>query len=290
MFKGSIVALVTPMKRDGRIDYTSLDGLLDWHAEAGTAAIVAVGTTGESATLDVPEHLEVIGHCINYLRGRVPVIAGTGANATREAIDLTEGAAALGADACLLVTPYYNRPSQRGLYEHFRTVAEAVAIPQILYNVPSRTAVDLANDTALRLAEIDNIVAIKDATGRLDRGRDLIERAPEGFAVFSGDDGTAAELILAGAAGNISVTANVVPERVAAICERALAGDEAATRAMDAELAELNAALFGEANPMPVKYALASMGKIGEGIRLPLTWPEGSVAAAVDAALAGVGL
>lgn len=290
MIKGSIVALVTPMHLDGSIDWDALDRLLDWHVAAGTAAIVAVGTTGESATLDVAEHLQMIGHCVNRLGGRLPLIAGTGANSTREAIELTRGAAALGADACLLVTPYYNRPSQRGLYEHYRAIAEAVAIAQILYNVPSRCGVDLDNDTALRLARLDNIVAIKDATGRVDRGIDLLRRAPEGFAVYSGDDGSAAELILAGGAGNISVTANVVPERVAAVCAAALAGDAEGARALNAALAGLNAALFVEANPMPVKYALARLGRIGEGIRLPMTWPRDETAAAVDAALADLGL
>ncbi len=274
------------MNSDGSVDWPALDGLLDWHVAAGTAAIGAVGTTGESATLDVPEHLEVVRHCVDYLGGRIPLVAGTGANSTREALELTRGAAEAGADACLLVTPYYNRPSQRGLYEHYRTVAAAVAVPQILYNVPSRTAVDLANDTALALAELDNIVGIKDATGDLDRARDLIARAPQGFAVYSGDDATAAQLILAGGAGNISVTANVLPELVAELCEAALAGDSARVGELEARLAAMNEVLFIEANPMPVKYALARMGRIHEGIRLPLTWPEGPVAERIDAVLA----
>ncbi|MDP5054527.1 MAG: 4-hydroxy-tetrahydrodipicolinate synthase [Congregibacter sp.] len=290
MITGSIVALVTPMHRDGQIDYPALDGLLDWHVAAGTSAIVAVGTTGESATLDVHEHLDLIRHCVNYLAGRIPVIAGTGANSTREAIELTRGAASVGADACLLVTPYYNRPSQRGLYEHFRTVAQAVTIPQILYNVPSRTAVDLSNETTCRLAAIDNIVGIKDATGDVLRGRELLAKVPATFAVYSGDDATAADLILAGAVGNISVTANVVPQRVAALCAAALAGDKQTVREINASLEELNRALFIEANPMPVKYALARMGRMQDGIRLPLTLPEGEAAAVIDAALKSMGL
>lgn len=287
MIRGSLVALVTPMLVDGRIDFAALRSLLDWHVAAGTAAVVAVGTTGESATLDVHEHLEVIGACREHLAGRIPLIAGTGANSTQEAIELTRRAADLDVDACLLVTPYYNRPTQRGLYEHFRTVAEAVRIPQILYNVPSRTAVDLDNATTLRLAEIDNIVGIKDATGDLVRGRELIAAAPPGFAVYTGDDGTAVEFLLAGGDGNISVTANVAPEQVATVCRLALAGDEGAARGANDRLAALNAALFVEANPMPVKYALAALGRIQSGIRLPLTLPEGEAAATIDAALAG---
>ncbi len=286
--RGSIVALVTPMLADGSIDYEALAGLLDWHAASGTAGVVAVGTTGESATLHVEEHLEVIGFCVERLAGRIPLIAGTGANSTQEAIELTGGAARLGADACLLVTPYYNRPTQRGLFEHFRAIAEAVDVAQILYNVPSRTAVDMSNETTLRLAALDRIVGIKDATGDVDRGRRLIQAAPADFAVYSGDDGTAAELILAGASGNISVTANVVPQRVAAVCASALAGDAERTHALNSELAALNEALFVEANPMPVKYALAKLGKIREGIRLPMTWTEGEAAAVVDAALAAL--
>lgn len=290
MIKGSIVALVTPMHSDGSIDYASLEGLLSWHVAAGTAAVVAVGTTGESATLDVDEHLAFITHCVKYLEGRFPVIAGTGANSTREAIELTRGAASVGVDACLLVTPYYNRPSQRGLYAHFRAIAEAVDVPQILYNVPSRTAVDMSNETTLKLASVPNIIGIKDATGDLQRGRELLARAPDDFAVYSGDDGTAARLILAGAAGNISVTANVAPERMSALCRAALAGDEVRVKQLDAELADLTAALFVEANPMPVKYALARMQHMPAGIRLPLTLPEGDSAAGIDAALRAAGL
>jgi len=271
MITGSIVALVTPMHADGSIDWAALERLLDMHVEAGTAGIGAVGTTGESATLDMAEHCQVIEHCVKYIAGRIPVVAGTGSNSTREAIELTEAAAAAGADACLLVTPYYNRPSQQGLFEHFRTVAETVDIPQILYNVPGRTAVDMNNDTVLRLAELDNIVGLKDATGDVARGRDLVSRCGPDFAVYSGDDPTAMELMLAGGSGNISVTANVAPVQVAEMCRLALAGDREKAAAIDDRLAPLNSALFLEANPIPVKWALFHRGLIEPGIRLPLT-------------------
>ena len=271
MITGSIVALVTPMHTDGSVDWEALERLLDMHIAAGTSAIGAVGTTGESATLSHPEHCEVIRHCVDYVAGRIPVVAGTGSNSTWEAIELTRAAADAGADACLLVTPYYNRPTQRGMYEHFKSIAEAVAIPQILYNVPGRTSVDLLNDTTARLAELDNIVGIKDATGNLERGRELIATAPADFAIYSGDDPTALELILSGAHGNISVTANVAPALVAEVCRLGLAGEREAAAAIDARLASLNKALFLEANPIPVKWALAHMGVIGSGLRLPLT-------------------
>jgi len=290
MITGSIVALVTPMHPDGAVDWKALEGLLDWHVEAGTAAIGAVGTTGESATLDHGEHIEVIGHCIRYLRGRCPVIAGTGSNSTREAIDLTRAAADAGADACLLVTPYYNRPSQLGLRKHYEAVADAVQIPQILYNVPSRTAVDLSNETAVQLASHANIVGIKDATGDLPRGRDLLRAVPAGFAVYSGDDATATQYMLDGASGNISVTANILPERVAALCAAAIAGERERAEVLDAELAQINEALFVEANPMPIKYALARIGRIQPGIRLPLTAIDAKSAAVVDRALQELGL
>ncbi len=271
MISGSIVALVTPMDASDGIDWAALERLIELQIEGGTAAIVSVGTTGESATLSVEEHGEVIRRTIAIVGGRVPVIAGTGANSTAEAIALTALARGLGADACLLVTPYYNKPTQEGLYRHFRAVAEAVAIPQILYNVPGRTACDMHNDTVLRLSAVPGIVGIKDATGNLERGRDLIARCPPGFVVYSGDDATAAELMLMGGRGNISVTANVDPARMAALCGAAIAGDAGHTRALDAELAELSRVLFLEANPIPVKWALQQMGLIGPGIRLPLT-------------------
>lgn len=271
MITGSIVALVTPMHPDGSLDWESLERLLDMHIAAGTAGIGAVGTTGESATLSVPEHLEVIRHCVRHVNGRIPVIAGTGANSTREAIELTRVAAANGADACLLVTPYYNRPSQRGLYEHFRAVAEAVEVPQILYNVPGRTAVDMDNDTVVRLAELPNIVGLKDATGDLSRVADLKARCPEDFALYSGDDPTAMELILQGGQGNVSVTANIAPRQLVELCRLALAGDRAGATRINDRLAALNRALFLEANPMPVKWAMQQHGLIEAGIRLPLT-------------------
>lgn len=271
MIAGSMVALVTPMHPGGEIDWPALDRLVSWHIEQGTHAIVAVGTTGESATLDVDEHCAVIRRVIDVAAGRVPVIAGTGANSTREAIELTEAAQGAGADACLLVTPYYNKPTQEGLYLHFKAVAEAVTVPQILYNVPGRTAVDMHNDTVVRLADIPNIIGIKDATGDLTRGRDLIARVAGRLDVFSGDDGTALALMLAGARGNISVTANIMPATMSAACTAALAGDDAQVQALDARMAELHRLLFIESNPIPVKWALKEMGMIAEGIRLPLT-------------------
>jgi 4-hydroxy-tetrahydrodipicolinate synthase len=271
MITGSIVALVTPMHADGNVDWDALKRLLDMHLAAGTAAIGAVGTTGESATLNVSEHCEVIRFCVKHSAGRIPIVAGTGSNSTREAIELTEAAKGAGADACLLVTPYYNRPTQNGLYEHFKAIAEAVAVPQILYNVPGRSAVDMSNDTVVRLAQLDNIIGIKDATGDLARGKDLIERCGEAIAVYSGDDATAMELILAGGRGNISVTANVAPALVAELCGLALAGERAKAEAINRRLGPLNEALFVEPNPIPVKWALHRRGLIGEGIRLPLT-------------------
>lgn len=271
MITGSIVALVTPMHSDGSVDWVSLEGLLDLHLAAGTSAIGAVGTTGESATLSVPEHCELIKRCVSYIAGRIPIVAGTGANSTWEAIKLTEAAAKAGADACLLVTPYYNRPTQLGLFEHFKAIAEAVDVPQILYNVPGRTAVDMHNDTVARLAEFDRIVGIKDATGDLERGYELIANCGEHLAIYSGDDPTAMELMLAGGQGNISVTANVAPALMASLCRHALAGDRAAAEADNSKLTPLNEALFLEANPIPVKWALQQQKLIGEGIRLPMT-------------------
>ncbi len=271
MIQGSMVALVTPMKTDESIDWEALDRLLHRHLDEGTDAIIAVGTTGESATLDFDEHEAVIRHVVQVAKGRIPVIAGTGANNTREALHLTERAKAFGADACLLVTPYYNKPTQEGLYRHYRKIAESVAIPQILYNVPGRTAVDMSNETALRLAEVPNIVGIKDATGNLDRGRALIAGAPEGFAIYSGDDATAIELILAGGHGNISVTANVTTAWMAQACDKALAGDAEGARALQRQMMPFHQLLFCESNPIPVKWALHEMGLIDAGIRLPLT-------------------
>ncbi|MCR8915733.1 4-hydroxy-tetrahydrodipicolinate synthase [Marinobacter panjinensis] len=271
MITGSLVALVTPMHPDGSIHWEQLDTLVDFHLDNGTHGIVAVGTTGESATLDPDEHMRVIGHIIKRVNGRIPVIAGTGGNSTREAIELTEAAHKLGADACLLVVPYYNKPTQEGLYRHFKTIAEAVPVNQILYNVPGRTACDMLNETVERLADIPNIIGIKDATGNIPRGAELIEAVKGRLVVYSGDDATAAGLMLAGGKGNVSVTANVAPGAMAALCEAAIAGDQEETDRLNELLMPLNRKLFLEANPIPVKWALHRMGMIGEGIRLPLT-------------------
>lgn len=271
MISGSIVALVTPMAADDSVDWDSLRALVEWHVEQGTDGIVAVGTSGESPTLDVEEHIEVIRVVVEAAAGRLLVIGGTGANSTREAIEWTQAAKEVGADACLLVAPYYSKPTQHGLYLHHRAVAEAVDIPQLLYNVPGRTACDLGAEVTLQLAEIPNIVGIKDATGDMERARTLIEGAPEGFSVLSGDDFTALELILLGGQGNISVTANVAPAQMAALCKAALEGRVDEARAINERLLGLHRDLFLEANPIPVKWALAEMGRIPAGIRLPLT-------------------
>jgi len=271
MISGSIVALVTPMLDDGSIDWEGMDALIEMHIREGTGAIVSVGTTGESATLSVQEHCKVIAHTVDKVAGAIPVIAGTGANATAEAIELTAAALDVGADACLLVTPYYNKPTQEGLYQHHKRVAEAVPIPQILYNVPGRTGVDMLPATVGRLAGIENIVGIKEATGNLQRGREVLDVCAGRIAVYSGDDETAAELILMGAVGNISVTANVAPALMARLCQLALAGDQVQTRALNARLLPLSKALFLESNPIPVKWALARQGRIGGHLRLPMT-------------------
>lgn len=272
MIQGSLVAIVTPMHADGSVDEAAFRRLIDWHVEQGTDAIVAVGTTGESATLDEREHCAAIALAVEQAGGRIPVIAGTGANSTTEAIALTRCAQDAGADACLLVTPYYNKPTQEGLYLHHRAVAEAVDIAQILYNVPGRTAVDMQPETVARLAEIDNIVGVKEATGKLERITRLRELTTAQFAIYSGDDATAREAILLGANGDISVTANVAPAAMHTMCAAALAGDAAGAAQIDADLAGLHSELFCEANPIPVKWALAEMGRIESGIRLPLTW------------------
>ena len=273
MITGSIVAMITPMTADTQdVDWIALKKLVEWHIEQGTDAIGAVGTTGESATLDVDEHIEVIRFCVDAAKGRIPVVAGTGANNTREAIEWTEAAKKANADACLLVAPYYNKPTQEGMYLHFKAIADAVDIPQILYNVPGRTVADLLPETVIRLAEIDNIVGIKEATGDMERVKTLVAECGPDFAVYSGDDPTAHELMLLGGKGNISVTANVVPAAMHKLCELALAGDEAATRQMQENLMPLHRALFLESNPIPVKWAVAEMGLCQHGgIRLPLT-------------------
>lgn len=279
MIEGSIVALVTPMARDGSVDYPALAALVEWHIASGTNAIVAVGTTGESATLDVDEHTMVIRRTVEVSKGRIPIIAGTGANSTQEAIEWTQAAKDAGADACLLVTPYYNKPSQRGLIAHHTRIAESVAIPQILYNVPGRTACDMLPDTILALSQVPNIVGVKEATGSLERGREILQRCPQGFAVYSGDDATALELILMGAKGNISVTANVAPVEMARICELGLeavrGGSDheakaAEARKMNERVSALHRDLFLEANPVPVKWAMQEMGRINGTLRLPL--------------------
>jgi 4-hydroxy-tetrahydrodipicolinate synthase len=271
MFHGSMVALVTPMLGDGSIDEDSLRRLVEFHVGNGTDAIVSVGTTGESATLDEAEHCRVIRRTVEMAAGRIPVIAGTGANSTREAIDLTRCAMEAGVDACLLVTPYYNKPTQEGLYLHFRAVAEAVPVPQILYNVPSRTACDMLPETVERLSRISNIVGIKEATGNMERAREIMERCGDRLDVYSGDDATAMELMLAGGKGNISVTANVVPAAMHDLCEAALAGDRVKAEAINRPLEILHRVLFVQSNPIPVKWALHEMGLIPPGIRLPMT-------------------
>nr|VFK22948.1 MAG: 4-hydroxy-tetrahydrodipicolinate synthase [Candidatus Kentron sp. MB]VFK26556.1 MAG: 4-hydroxy-tetrahydrodipicolinate synthase [Candidatus Kentron sp. MB]VFK74552.1 MAG: 4-hydroxy-tetrahydrodipicolinate synthase [Candidatus Kentron sp. MB] len=271
MFQGSMVALVSPMQADGGLDKEGLARLVEFHVENGTDAIVAVGTTGESATLDGEEHCALVRQVVRLVRGRVPVIAGTGANSTAEAILFTRCAREDGADACLLVTPYYNKPTQEGLYRHFKAVAEAVAIPQILYNVPSRTACDLLPDTVLRLSRIPNIIGIKEASG-FARVESLLGVCPRDFEIYSGDDAMAREVILAGGRGVISVTANVAPARMHDMCAKALQGDRDGAKAIDEGLAALHKKLFVESNPIPVKWALYEMGMIERGIRLPLTF------------------
>ncbi len=272
MFQGSMVALVTPMRADGAVDEESLRKLVEFHIENATDAIVAVGTTGESATLDEREHCEVIRMVVEQVAGRIPVIAGTGANCTREAISLTRCAMEVGADACLLVTPYYNKPTQEGLFQHFKAIAEAVPVPQILYNVPGRTACDMLPETVERLSHISNIVGIKEATGNLDRGRRILELCGDRLDLYSGDDATAMDLILLGGHGNISVTANVAPRQVHDVCAAALAGDREKAAAINEPLMILHKTLFVESNPIPVKWALYEMGLIPPGIRLPLTF------------------
>ena len=272
MITGSIVALVTPMIPGSlEVDWDRLKALVEWQIQQGTDAIVAVGTTGESPTLDVQEHMATIAAIVEDSSGRVPVIAGTGANSTKEAIEWTRRAQECGADACLLVAPYYNKPTQEGLYLHHKAIAEAVDIPQILYNVPGRTACDMLPDTVSRLANIDNIIGIKDATGDLNRAKKLIEVCPSNFAIYSGDDATALELILLGGHGNVSVTANVAPKLMAQMCSFAISGDKKGALSINKFLSPVHDALFLESNPIPVKWAVAEMGLIQHGIRLPLT-------------------
>lgn len=289
MIRGSMVAMVTPMQEGGEIDVAALERLIDYHLAEGSDAIVAVGTTGESATLDENEHCDVIRMVVERVAGRIPVIAGTGANCTREAINLTRRALEAGADACLLVTPYYNKPTQEGLFQHYTAVADAVDIPQILYNVPGRTACDLLPETVIRLSAHPRIAGIKEATGDLARLEAIQAGCPDDFMLLSGDDATAGEFCLRGGHGVISVTANVAPALMHALCEAAMAGNREAAAAIDAQLAALHRDLFIESNPIPVKWALAEMGLIGRGIRLPLTWLSSRYEATVRAALVRAG-
>jgi 4-hydroxy-tetrahydrodipicolinate synthase len=290
MIKGSIVAIVTPMQPDGSLDYAGLNQLIDWHIAEGTDGIVIVGTTGESATVSVEEHCALIKATVDRVAGRIPVIAGSGGNSTAEAIVLTRFAKEAGADATLQVVPYYNRPTQEGMYQHFKAIAEAVDLPVILYNVPGRTVADMSNDTILRLASIKNIVGVKDATGNIGRGIDLLRLAPADFAVYSGDDPTAMALMLAGGKGNISVTANVAPRAMAELCKASMAGDLKTAIAINNKVFPLHQKLFVEPNPVPVKWALAEMGKMPAGIRLPLVPLAAEYQETVRAALREAGV
>jgi len=269
--QGSLVAILSPMRQDGELDLEAFRKLLDWHIDQGTDGIVVVGTTGESPTVDYDEHCLLIKTAVDHVAKRIPVIAGTGANSTREAIELSTYAKKAGADMSLSVVPYYNKPTQEGLYQHFKAVAEAVEIPQILYNVPGRTVADMQNDTVLRLAQMPNVAGIKDATANLERASDLIRRKPKDFLVFSGDDGTCLALMLVGGDGVISVTANVAAKAMHDMCAAALAGDNKKARALNDKLLGLHRHLFCEANPIPVKWAAQQMGLVKAGIRLPLT-------------------
>jgi 4-hydroxy-tetrahydrodipicolinate synthase len=290
MITGSLVAIVTPMLEDGRLDYPRFKSLIDWHIAQGTSAIVVVGTTGESPTVDFDEHKELIRVAVEHSAGRLPVIAGTGGNSTAEAIELSESAKKAGATASLSVVPYYNRPMQEGMYQHFRKIAETVELPMILYNVPSRTVADISNDTVLRLAQLPGIIGIKDATSNMERGTDLIRRAPRNFAIYSGDDAAALPLIALGGHGVISVTANVAPRAMAEMCSAALVGDIKKAREINLRLLPLHQKLFIETSPSPVKWALAEMGMIEPGLRLPLVPLTERSYEAVREALAEAGI
>ncbi|NCN89022.1 MAG: 4-hydroxy-tetrahydrodipicolinate synthase [Gallionella sp.] len=290
MITGSIVAIVTPMHEDGSLDLAAFRALIDFHIAAGTNAIVVVGTTGESPTVNVEEHELLIAEAVKHANRRVPIIAGTGANSTKEAIELATFSRKAGADASLTVVPYYNKPTQEGLYRHFKAIAEAVDMPHILYNVPGRTGCDLLNDTVLRLAEIPNIVGIKDATGGIERGSDLLQRAPKDFAVYSGDDASTLALLLLGAHGTISVTANVAPKLMHEMCAAALRGEVARAREINFQLLGLHRKLFVEANPIPVKWAVARMGKMKNVLRLPLTPLSSAAQPQVEAAMRQAGV
>jgi len=290
MIKGSIVAIVTPMFEDGSLDKDGLRKLIDWHVAEGTDGIVIVGTTGESATVTPEEHVELIKLTVDHVAGRIPVIAGSGGNSTAEAITLTRAAKEVGADASLQVVPYYNRPTQEGMYRHFKAIAEAVDLPVILYNVPGRTVADMSNETIARLSTIENIVGVKDATGNIGRGIELLRMVDKSFAVYSGDDPTAMTLMFCGGAGNISVTANVAPRAMHELCVAAMAGDVKRAVEINNGVLDLHAKLFVEPNPVPVKWALAEMGKMPSGLRLPLAPLSAPFHDTVRAALRAAGL
>lgn len=290
MFRGSMVAMITPMNQVGGVDNAALQRLVEFHIDQGTDAIVAVGTTGESATLDEAEHCEVIRRVVELTGGNIPVIAGTGSNSTTEAISLTKCAKQVGAAACLLVTPYYNKPTQEGLYQHHKAVAEAVDIPQILYNVPGRTACDMLPETVARLSRVENIIGVKEATGDLSRLSQIRELCVDGFEVYSGDDATGCELMLQGGDGVISVTSNVAPKLMHEMCEAALSGNRQLAIELDNRLAGLHHALFVESNPIPVKWALAEMDLCEQGIRLPMTWLSETAQPAVKSAMQQAGI
>jgi len=287
---GSIVALVTPMLEDGSIDYAGLRKLIDWHIAEGTNCLGVVGTTGESPTVSIEENCEVIRVAVEHAKGRIPVMAGTGANSTSEAIELSRYALKVGADCTLSVVPYYNKPSQEGIYQHFKKIAEAVDIPMVLYNVPGRTVADMQASTALRLAKIPGIIGIKEATGEIDRAAYLVKHAPPGFSIYSGDDGTAVALMLLGGHGNVSVTANVAPRAMSELCRAAIAGDAKKASAIHMKLVELHQALFVEPSPAPAKWAMARLGLCGSALRLPITPLSASAQATVEQAMREAGL
>jgi 4-hydroxy-tetrahydrodipicolinate synthase len=286
---GSIVALVTPMRDDGSVDFDALRRLIDWHVAEGTACIGVVGTTGESPTVNVEEHCEIIRVSVEHAAGRLPIMAGAGANSTAEALELTRFAKKVGADCSLQVVPYYNKPTPEGIYRHFRAIAEGVDLPLVLYNVPGRTVADMQHETVLRLAQVPGIVGIKEASGNIDRAAWLIKQAPKGFAIYSGDDPTAIGLMLLGGHGNVSVTANVAPRAMAELCAAAMAGDGKRAAAIHLKLLALHRQLFVEANPIPVKWALARMGRIGSALRLPLVPLSEPHHGALEAALREAG-
>ena len=290
MFKGSMVAIVTPMNEDGSLDHVSLENLIEFHIENKTDVIISVGTTGESATLDFDEHSEVIKSTLNIVNKRVPVIAGSGANSTSEALHLTQRSKELGAEACLLVTPYYNKPTQRGLYEHYKKIADEVSIPQILYNVPGRTSVDMLPDTVKDLSTHPNIIGIKEASGNLERSKEILEKCSDNLSIFTGDDKTSARDILMGFKGNISVTANIVPLQMHNMCRLASEGQKDEAEKINNKIDVLHDNLFIESNPIPVKWALSRMGLIKKGIRLPLTWMDEQYEAMLEESLISAGV